>query len=95
MGMMLALGARGREFDSPKSPVCVCVCVCADMAQVVARCADNAEVFGSIPNIRIFCLLYLVICVVIFGFIRLYVLFVLVYFNLYRLCSSVGRACGC
>ena len=26
---------------------------CADMAQLVARCADNAEVFGSIPNIRI------------------------------------------
>ena len=61
-GMMLALGARGREFESLKSPrVCVCVCVCvhvcvcvyADMAQVVARCADNAEVFGSIPNIRI------------------------------------------
>ena len=25
---------------------------CADMAQLVARCADNAEVFGSIPNIR-------------------------------------------
>ena len=22
------------------------------MAQLVARCADNAEVFGSIPNIR-------------------------------------------
>lgn len=57
-GMMLALGARGREFDSLKSPsppvgdggddgngV-------ADMAQVVARCSDKAEVFGSIPNIR-------------------------------------------
>ena len=26
---------------------------CADMAQLEARCADNAEVFGSIPNIRI------------------------------------------
>jgi len=50
---MLALGARGREFDSPKSPegvcvvvaMCVCVCVC--------------------------------VCVCL------------------RLCSSVGRACGC
>ena len=28
-------------------------CCCADMAQLEARCADNAEVFGSIPNIRI------------------------------------------
>ena len=57
---MLALGARGREFDSPKSPVGWggvgwgwFVGSSADMAQVVARCADNAEVFGSIPNIRI------------------------------------------
>ena len=30
-----------------------CCCCCADMAQLEARCADNAEVFGSIPNIRI------------------------------------------
>ena len=52
---MLALGARGREFDSLKSPPVGDGDVsssCADMAQVVARCADNAEVFGSIPNIR-------------------------------------------
>ena len=81
---MLALGARGREFDSPKSP-CACVCVFfdfvfigADMAQVVARCADNAEVFGSIPNIRIFCLLYLVcyIWYVIFGIFLVWLAFV-------------------
>ena len=51
---MLALGARGREFDSLKSPPIGDGdgSSCADMAQVVARCSDKAEVFGSIPNIR-------------------------------------------
>ena len=44
---MLALGARGREFDSPKSPVC------ANIAQLVARCVYTAEVSGSNPDIRI------------------------------------------
>ena len=50
--MMLALGARGREFDSLKSPSPPVGDGVADMAQLEARCADNAEVFGSIPNIR-------------------------------------------
>ena len=46
-GMMLALGARGREFDSPKSPMF------ADFSSV-GRASDcrvnsNQSVTGSIP----------------------------------------------